>query len=266
MQLDPEIFNSSKNNTYKDLKNYQTKDFEKLNEDVSKNQESIEKLFDYEYIEDEKGAPNLEDIPPSYYQQINEEESEKANINKKESILGNIIVENYGLNDKFILVPLYINEYSKETFYKPNFLMFPRILLLNKDITCKEIHKLVFKIFEPVIRRIFKKNSELDFKKVFNNLSTDMEKKYNENDTYHFHENSSYPYRLRIVNINKKKNIEKEKEIDLKKCINPNMELKEETCCLICKKENCRNCLLPYDYQKLNKLLKEYPKNKIIKW
>ena len=40
------------------------------------------------------------------------------------------------------------------------------------------------------------------------------------------------------------------------------MELKEETCCLICKKENCRNCLLPYDYQKLNKLLKEYPKNK----
>ena len=264
MQLDPEIFNNSKISTYKDLKNYQTKDFEKLNEDVSKNQESIEKLLDYEYIEDEKGAPNLEDIPASYYQQINDEESEKTNIIKKESILGNIIVENYGLNDKFILVPLYINEYSKETFFKPQFLMFPRILVLNKDITCKEIHKLVFKIFEPVIREIFGRDKEIDFKRVFNNLSTDMEKNYNENDTYHFHQVSSYPYRLRIVNINKKKKKEKEKEkekeSDLKKCIN--MELKEETCCLICKKENCRNCLLPYDYQKLNKLLKEYPKNK----
>jgi DNA repair protein RadC len=30
--------------------------------------------------------------------------------------------------------------------------MFPRILLLNKDITCKEIHRLVFNIFEPILR------------------------------------------------------------------------------------------------------------------
>ena len=267
MQLDPDIFNKSKNNSYNDINNYQIKDFEKLNIDLSKNQESIEKLFDYEYIEDEKGAPNLEDIPTSYYQQINDEESEKTNVNKTESILGNIIVENYGLNDKFILVPLYIRGYTNENFYKPDFIMFPRILVLNKDITCKEIHKLVFAIFEPAIRQIFGKEKEMEFKKAFNNLSTDMANNYNENDTYRFHINSSYPYRLRIVNINKKnekeeqKEKEKEKEIDLKKCINPNMELKEETCCLICKKENCRNCLLPYDKQNLSKLLKEYPKN-----
>ena len=257
LQLDPKIFNDPKNNSYKDLSNYLTKNFEKLNEDICKNQESIEKLFDYEYIEDEKGAPNQEDIPASYYQQINDEESEKTNTNKTESILGNIIVENYGINDKFILVPLYINEYSNSTFNNPQFFMFPRILLLNKDMTCKDIHKLVFKIFEPVIRVVFKKDREIDFKKVFNNLSTDMQGNYYENDTYHFHESSSYPYRLRIVNINKKK----EKEIDLKKCINQNIELKEDNFCIICKRINCRNCLLPYDNEKLSNILKEYPKN-----
>lgn len=259
MQLDPEVFNDSKNNSYKDLKNYQTKNFEKLNDLVLKNSESIEKFFDFEYIEDEKGKPIQEDIPPSYYQQINDEESEKTNVNKAESILGDIITENYGLKDKFLLVPLYINKYSENNFEKSEFLMFPRILVLNKDMTCKEIHKLVFKIFEPIIYKIYGK--EKDFKKVFNNLSTDMEQNYNKNDTYEFQIKSSYPYRLRIVNINNNNNNQKE-EIDLRKCYNPNMELKEETYCLICEKQNCRNCLFPYtSSKKLSDLLKKYPKN-----
>ena len=111
----------------------------KFNEPSSSDKsEWIEELFDNDYIEDENGNPNNENSPISYYQQNNDEESTKSNkacntSDKNELSFGNIIVENYGLNSNFILVPLFINQYREKNFEKPEFLMLPRILLLKKD-------------------------------------------------------------------------------------------------------------------------------------
>ena len=57
------------------------------------------------------------------------------------------LVERYGINEKFILVPLFINYYSKNNFQTPEFFMITRILFLKKSLTCEDIHKRVFAIF-----------------------------------------------------------------------------------------------------------------------
>ena len=259
MQLDPEIFNDSKNNSYKNLKKYQTKDFEKIKKKIKEKTEYLEPLFSNDYIENEKGAPDLENIPISYYQNNIDEESINNKNDKNPPIFGNVIVENYGLNEKYILIPLYINWYNEQNFEKPEFIYLPRILLVKKDITCKDLHKLVFKIFNYAIDAIFEKKK--DFKNTFINFSSEMEKDYNKNDTFKFQYQKNYPYRLRIVNINKKK-------ISLKKSINKSIIINDTNniikACVICGKINCRNCLLPYSTEKLSYYLEQkYPKNKI---
>ena len=260
MQLDPEIFYDSKNNSYKNLKDFQRKDFEKLNKKIKEKSALLEPLFNNDYIEDEKGAPSIENLPISYYQKNIDEESNNSKNDKNDKNspkFGNVIVENYGLNEKYILIPLYINGYNEKNFEKPEFIYLPRILVVKKDISCKDLHKLVFKIFNPVVNKIFE--TKKDFKNTFKNFSSEMEKDYNKNDTYSFQCKVNYPYRLRIVNINNKK-------ISLKKSINQNIITNTNNiikACLICGKANCRNCLLPYSSDiKLSQYLDElYPKN-----
>ena len=253
MQLNPEIYNESINNSYKDIKNYQRKNFETLNKNIPEKANLLKELFDKD--EDEEYITNMENAPISYYQKnFSEERTNRKN--DKNMSFGNIVVDNYGLNDNFILVPLYINCYNEKTFNNPEFIIFPRILLLKKDITCKEIHKLIFKVFRHVINIGFEK--EGDFEQIFSYLKSDMEKDYNKNDTYEFHCKRDYLYRLRIVNINKKK-------------ININENIDERTnsqninkikSCLICGQVKCRNCLLPYSDRKLSYYLDQvYPKN-----
>ena len=260
MQIDPEIFYNSKNQ-YKNIK--KKPDFAKLNENIQKRASSLEELFNTDYIEDEKGIPNIEIIPTSYYQINNDEESISSKNNKPEKNepkFGNVIVDFYGLNDNYILVPLYINHYCQKDFRSPKFVTISRILFLKKDITCKDLHKLIFKIFNHVINTMFKK--KLDFKDLFNDLSADMKEDYNKNDTYETQYQKEYPYRLRIVNINKKKRNPKKggtDNIDIN--ANQNNNIFEK--CLICGEVNCRNCLLPYSSNiKLSDYLnKNYPKN-----
>ena len=253
MQIDPEIFYSSDNEFRKELK--KKPKFEKLNENIQKRASSLEELFDIDYIDDEKGVPNIENIPISYYQLNNDEESINSQNSKNEKNgpkFGNVIVDNYGLNDNYILVPLYINSYNNKNFKSPKFVTISRILILEKNITCKEIHKLIFKIFNNVINQMFGK--KYDFKEIFNKLSSDMKGDYNQNDTYEYQCCNKYPYRLRIININKK---------NIKKCVINNNNLNNiEKKCLICKSANCRNCLLPYSSEKLSYYLDIiYPKN-----
>ena len=260
MQLDPEIFNEQKNNSYKDLKKYQIKDFENLNINILKRAESLQYLFSNDYPENENGAPKIENNPISYYQMNIDEESVNSknttsNTDKNSPKFGNIIVENYGLKDNFILVPLYIHWYNESNFEKPQFIQFARILLVKKDMTCKDLHKLVFKIFSHALQETLG-GEKIDFKKIFRNLQSDMEKDYNKMDTYQFHYERNYPYRLRIVNVNRKK-------ISLNQSIKGSVSNNIIKSCLVCGQTNCRNCLLPFSSNiKLSYYLEQvYPKN-----
>ena len=259
MQLDPEIFNDQKNNTFKDLKRYQIKDFGNLNYNILKRTESLQHLFNNDYPENENGAPKIENNPISYYQiSLDEESINSKNTNSKSDKnnpnFGNVIVENYGLKDNFILIPLYINWYNEQFFKKPKYVHFLRILIVKKDITCKDLHKLIFKIFSHTLKEIL--GEKVEFKKIFKDLPLDMEKDYNKKDTYKFHVERNYPYRIRIVNVNKKK-------ISLNQSIKESANNNIIKPCLICNETNCRNCLLPYSSKiKLSYYLEQvYPKN-----
>ena len=219
LQIAPKIFNNKDYNEYKNWTKFRTNDFENLNNDIVKNTENLQKIY---YNEDESGIPSQDKNITSYYQPINDEESIYSKDTTEKPKFGNIVVENYGLNKDFILVPLFINYYDKNTFTNPSFFVITRILFLKKNSTCKEIHKLVFKIFSKVINASFN-----DF---FNDLESDM--KNNKSDTYEEHEAKKYPYRLRYINKSRKTDI-----------------------------KNLNN-LFPYSDKKLSELIEEeYPKN-----
>ena len=207
LQIDPKIFYNKDNNEYKNLKKYRMSNFEKLNDDIVKNTSNLQQVF---YNEDESGIPNKDKNVISYYQQISDDDK-STNVNSNNKInsaeqikFGNIVVEKYGLNDNFILVPLFINYYSKSQFHKPSFFMITRIIFLNKDNTCKEIHKIVFKIFHEIIKQI--EEDRGGFSDYFPDLETEMKKSnYEVYDTYEYQEAKKYPYRLRYINNSKKK-------------------------------------------------------------
>jgi len=219
LQICPKIFNNKNYNEYKNWNKFRTNDFENLNADIKRNTENLQKIF---YNEDESGIPSQDKNIISYYQPNNDEESTHTKDTTEKPKFGNIVLEKYGLNDEFILVPLFINSYDKDTFTNPSFFVITRILFLKKSNTCKEIHKIVFKIFSKVI--------DADFNDFFKDLESDMEK--NNPDTYEEHESKKYPYRLRYINKSKKTNI-----------------------------KNLNN-LFPYSDKKLSELIEEeYPKN-----
>ena len=229
LQIDPKIFNSDKNE-YKNITNFRQDKFEKLNDDVKKTKD-LQNIF---YTEDESGIPKQDKNLISYYQPSSDEDSVYSgkNSNSLEQLkFGNIFVEKYGLSEKYILVPLFINCYTKNTFNEPQFFMITRILFLKKSQTCEDIHKLVFKIFCDTLRKADDRGD--DFIDYFKKLESDMQNPdYEENDTYEFQKNRNYPYRLRYINRGKKKH------------------------------ENKLNKLFPYSDMKLSDFIdKFYPKN-----
>ena len=206
LQIDPNIFFNTKYNEYKNLNRYRRDKFEKLNDDVLKKEDILQKIF---YTEDETGTPDQDKNLISYYQPISDEESVLSgkNTNKIEQPkFGNIIVEKYGLSEKFILVPLFINYYDKDYFHSPKFFMITRILFIKKSKTCEDIHRMVFDIFRDLINMVEEEdNNGNDFEDYFNKLKSDMKKQnYEINDTFEFQEEREYPYRLRYINNSSK--------------------------------------------------------------
>ena len=204
LQIDPKIFNNKNNNEYSNFKNFRTSDFEKLNDDVVKDTKNLQKIFN---SEDESGVPNQDKNIISYYQPYADDENLNTTkyVNSIEQPkFGNIFIEKYGLNDNFILVPLFINYYDKKKFQKPEFFMITRILFLKKSYTCREIHKIVFKIFSETISKC--DNNGTSFSDYFEDFESVMKNtNYQDNDTFEFQEKKKYPYRLRYINISEKK-------------------------------------------------------------
>ena len=138
---------------------------------------------------------------------------------------------NYGLNKDFLMVLVHISCYKTNKINHTFDVIFPRILFINKNSTGKDIHHQVFDFFKPV----FYPNSKITFNDAFPNLNTNLN-----TDSVDYQKKNNLPYRLRIRNINQKLN-------------KP---------CLICKKNNCFNCLFPYSSEiTLRDIINKYPLN-----
>jgi ubiquitin carboxyl-terminal hydrolase 4/11/15 len=219
LQLCPEDFYNTNNNCFindDNINDYKIDNYEKCKEEIDEKEKELSKLFNEDYQENEEGFPKDDKIN-SYYQ-----------INPPNKI-GKIHTElNYGFKNNFIIVLVNITSYEENNIKKTIPIIFPRILILKKNITCQEIHYKIYNYFKI----LFSENKT--FSETFQNLNTD-----NNNDTIEYQKKKKYPYRLRIVNIMKKRDK-----------------------CVICHKENCYNCLLPFSNEiTLEDLISSYPKN-----
>lgn len=217
-QINPSIFYNPKNNSYineKNIKEFRTEDYKTVYKKLE-GDTSLKGLFDSKYKEKVDNPP-LQN-KKSYY----ETKENKENFSKF------YLENNYGLNDDFINVLIFVKTYG-EDFEKTEEIIFPRIITFHKKETCKEIHIKVFNYFKPLF------GFDIEFEEAFQNLETD-----NLKDTYENHLKKNYPYRLRVVNIMKK----------------------ERKQCLICGSEHSNNCLLPFSSRiTLKNIIEQYPKN-----
>ena len=219
LQLCPQDFYNTNNNIFINNQNinvFKIDEYENSKEEIDKKEIELSTLFNEDYQENEEGNPKDNKIN-SYYQIYPPDK------------IGKIHTElNYGFKNNFILVLVYITTYEDNNIKKKNSVIFPRILVLNKKITCEEIHYKIYDYFKI----LFDKNKS--FKESFKKINT-----HNNNDTIEFQKLNDYPYRLRIVNI-----------------------MNNKGPCVICNKTNCHNCLLPFsNKKKLEDLISLYPKN-----
>ena len=222
-QIDPTIFYNPKNNSYiteENIKEFRTEDYKTVYKELE-GDTSLKDLFNSKYKEKVDNPPKQN--KKTYY------ETEE---NKED--FSNIYLENnYGLNDDFINVLVFVNMYTArdpyEVFGRTKEIIFPRIITFHKKETCKEIHLKVFNFFKPLF------GFDIEFDEAFQKFETD-----NSKDTYGNHLKKDYPYRLRVVNIMKK----------------------ERKKCLICGNEHSNNCLLPFSSKiTLKNIIDQYPKN-----
>lgn len=230
-QIDPKIYYDTYNKYYDEsfLQNKE-RDFSLTYENLKKDIEQIRKSIMNEFEEDERGATN--DTPSYYSKFIFSLEGEI----KKGAIKVNTDGNN-GLPSDYIMTFLYLKKYASATDFVDfrKRILFPRIVYLNKNWTTKQIHHAVFEYFSPVLRKFHKFKHTTD---LWNEFFFDLDTN-NDTNNQTFHQQKSYPYRIRMRNIL------------------PNIDEP----CVFCSRPKCDDCLLPYDDTTLNDLLQKIPKN-----
>ena len=140
---------------------------------------------------------------------------------------------NYGFSkDQYLMTLLFLKEYTKE--FKVKDLFFPKVFMFEKNITFKKIHEKIYEYFKQKI------NLTNDFNKVFgffieNNIT-------NDDNIKELLEKYKLPYIIKFNNIFYSKNNSNKK-------------------CILCNKNNCCSCILPYNEKTLNELINKIPKN-----
>jgi hypothetical protein len=107
--------------------------------------------------------------------------------------------------------------------------------MLEKNITFKKIHEKIFEYFKKII------NLTDNFNKYFNILF--QNNNINGNNINEIFGKYKLPYIIKFKNIfyDKYKNNQK---------------------CILCNKNNCESCILPYNDMTLNELINKFPKNR----
>lgn len=224
-QIDPKLFYDPEINNL--IKSQYDKNKDKKIRYKTDHYETIEKEINS--LQDNKNDMFKEDYDENELGLI--EENDESYYQLPELSFGKILKEaNYGFNKDYLLVLLNFSYHDSQIHLlsTKKTLIFPRPIYIHKQSKCKDIHVLVYNYLKHLYH-----NDSFDIQ--FPNIAND----YLSKDTYQTHKENKYPYRLRIVNIIK----------DQKKP------------CLICKKNDCFNCLFPYSDDTLQSIINLYPKN-----
>ena len=207
---------------YPDYNNYINKDNIKIYNTNKINLEEIKKKDNFDnnnFLFDDSIIDNENQNNKSYYDIINQGENNNLNIKTD---------NNYGFTNQILITIINIKGYTQNDINSRKNLCIPKIIIIEKKTTLAQLHKKIYKL----LKIIFNNHS---FEHYFSKINTD-----NENDNLEFQINNNYPYRLRLVNINKHLN-------------KP---------CVLCSKINCNNCLIPFDKKlTINDILNKYPLN-----
>ena len=216
IQFNPKDFYNPDKNRYitkENIQNYRINNYNLLYDEIHSNQNKFIDLIKEEYYDNDVGIPF--GSKESYYK--------IKGIN-----MGSIFTDlNNGFNEDYILTFARIAEFCKDDPKEIMKIIFPRVFMINKKSTCKEVYNKIYEFFEYFYE--YK-----DFDSIFKNYSSDKK-----NNNYQYLSNNNYPFLLRIINFS------------------------ENDVCIICKDNKYHNCLLPFtDKITIQDLINEYPKNK----
>jgi ubiquitin C-terminal hydrolase len=142
---------------------------------------------------------------------------------------------NYGLDDDWIKIVLQMRRYDDNYTTIKKKLIFPRVIYANKNWTAKQLHQVILEYFGEIL----KTHHKLKHEDLWSTFFPDLESQELSSDmSFKEHMSKAYPYILRIKNI-----------------FNESSEF-----CVMCKRKDCNNCLLPCSNGfTLNQLLQRIP-------
>jgi hypothetical protein len=245
MQIDPVLFYSNENKKYFDNNNkFNVNNFQNISDDLRKDNEIKEKIFDEDYDEVEEGQTGESVCYYSRNYTVSAAAAPAHKIDGKEMKINTD--ENYGFNSDYLKVLLFLKSYddfSNNTSVRRR-IVFPRITYVNKNMTTKGVHLQVFKFFLPMLDKYERKQNP-DYTKC-----DTLEEKFNyffkdydtnpDYDTVEYQKQHGFPYRIRMKNIN----------------------TFYFDNCYFCGRQRCDDCMLPFDDNlTINEIIEKIPKN-----
>ena len=236
IQINPEYFYSEDNNYFLKEKKFKNQNFSKKADDTL-NSKIVDQIFSEDYEENDEGQTK-EDICYYSFNGIKSKQNDLVKIN---------FDHNYGFNS-FINIVLFVKCYSDGSLSTSNRnrVIYPRMIFLNKEFSCKDIHFIIFQYFLPILKDFnnkintkYKDNQELTEEDLFNEFFKDISTN-RKLDTVEIQNKMNFPYRIRIKNRD------------------PGTYYN----CIHCNEKYCNDCLLPFSETiTLNDLLQRFPKN-----
>jgi hypothetical protein len=210
-QINPALFNSQSCSYFDNM--HIERDYAGTFSEVNTRLDELKKIFNEEYEENDNGTVKEQECFYSNLEARYDRMSEGKKIVKKFCT-----DNNNGLSTDNIPLFLYLKSYDESAYHSKirKRVLFPRIIHINKNWTCRQTHQAIFDYFLP----IFKKSNP-DEQDLWNFYFEDL-KTYSDENIKRWHHDKQFPYVLRIRSI-----------LNTSRCI-------------WCKKVDCDECLLPY--------------------
>lgn len=235
-QIDPDFFYTKNNKFMLAQPNFieKIKNFKSLKQEIEKNKNILNELFDLDYEEDESGATCEQEC---YY---------SRKIGKDDFLYKVNTDENNGFDSDWLKVPLYLRKYdSAHTTSRRDTISFPRVIYLNKNWNLKFVHKYIFNYISNLIKISDEKYSTLSKEELYTKFYSCLENS-NIEDSIDSQNKNNIPYRLRISSAGKREFLRSNSDTE----------------CFFCQSSRCDGCLVPLDENTtLHEYISKIPKN-----